>query len=255
MNERDIFIAALEKTGPVERSAYLDQACGGDTALRRRVEVLLRASDQAGDFLETPAVEQVAAEASLSAIHTERTEACEQRAAPALHDQPNPRERQSEPAEEAGERAWLRFLEPSPREGALGRLGHYHTLEVLGQGAFGIVLKAFDEKLHRVVAIKLLAPPLAASGPARSRFVREARAAAAVRHEHVVDIHAVEDQPLPYLVMEYVAGKTLQDKIDESGPLDVKEILRIGHQVARGLAAAHQQGLVHRDVKPANVLL
>jgi serine/threonine protein kinase len=255
MSERDIFIAALERTDPVERSAYLDQACGENTALRRRVEMLLRVSDNAGDFLEMPAAEQVAADAGLSAVHTEGTEAFGQQRAATPHDHSGPEETQGQPVEEAGERAWLRFLEPSPREGALGRLGHYHILEVLGHGAFGIVLKAFDEKLHRVVAIKLLAPPLAASGPARSRFLREARAAAAVRHEHVVDIHAVEDQPLPYLVMEYVAGKTLQAKIDENGPLEVKEVLRIGLQIARGLAAAHQQGLIHRDVKPANVLL
>src|SRR5262249_9127602 len=185
MNERDIFIAALEKTDPVERSAYLDQACGGNTALRRRVEVLLRASDQAGNFLETPAGEQVAADAGVSAVRTEGTEASGQPPAAAPHDQPDPDATQGEPAEQAGERAWLCFLEPSPREGALGRLGHYHILELLGQGAFGIVLKAFDEKLHRVVAIKLLAPPLAASGPARSRFLREARAAAAVRPQPV----------------------------------------------------------------------
>ena len=255
MNERDIFIATLEKTDPVERSAYLDQACGGNTALRRRVEVLLGARDKAGNFLETPAAGQVAAEGGVSAVSTETTEAFAQRPAAARDDQPDQDKKQAEPAAGTEESAWLRFLEPSPREGALGRIGHYHILEVLGQGAFGIVLKAFDEKLHRVVAIKLLAPSLAASGPARSRFLREARAAAAVRHEHVVDIHAVEDQPLPYLVMEYVAGSTLQENIDEDGPLEVKEILRIGHQIARGLAAAHQQGLIHRDIKPTNILL
>ena len=80
-------------------------------------------------------------------------------------------------------------------------------LEVLGQGGFGIVFKAFDEMLHRVVAIKVMAPQLAATSPARKRFLREARAAAAIRHENVVAIYAVEEQPIPYLVMEYIAGR------------------------------------------------
>ena len=154
-----------------------------------------------------------------------------------------------------GETPALDFLQPSTKPGSLGRLGHYEVLEVLGQGGFGIVLKAFDEKLHRVVAIKVMAPHLAATSPARKRFLREARAAAAVRHENVVAIHAVEEQPIPYLVMEYIAGQTLQQKLDRNGPLDVTEVLRIGQQIASGLAAAHAQGLIHRDIKPANILL
>src|SRR5262249_16268978 len=139
--------------------------------------------------------------------------------------------------------------------GSLGRFGRYEVLEVLGRGSSATVLKALDPGLHRVVAVKVLAPVLAASGVARQRFLREARAAAAVRDEHVVAPHAVEEAPLPYLVMEYVAGQTLQQKLDHSGPLPLREILRIGVQVARGLAAVHAQGLVHRDLKPANILL
>src|SRR5205085_5756239 len=124
------------------------------------------------------------------------------------------------------------------------------------RGGMGVVLKAFDEKLHRVVAIKVLAAPLAASATARKRFTREAQAAAAVRDEHVVTIHAVEEaNGLPYLVMEYVAGPSLQERLDRTGPLELNEILRIGVQTAEGLAAAHKQGLVHRDIKPANILL
>ena len=112
------------------------------------------------------------------------------------------------------------------------------------------------EKLHRVVAIKVMGPMLAESGAARQRFVREARAAAAVIHDHVIAIHAVEDAgPVPYIVMQFVDGCTLQQKIDRTGSLRLKEILRLGIQIAEGLAAAHRVGLVHRDVKPANVLL
>src|SRR5262249_37266779 len=120
---------------------------------------------------------------------------------------------------------------------------------------FGIVLKAFDEMLHRVVAIKVMAPRLATTSPARKRFLREARASAAIRHENAVGIHAVEEQPIPYLVMEYIAGETLQHKLDRVGPLAVPEGLGIGQQVARGLAAAHALGLIHRDIKPSNILL
>src|SRR5262249_38620446 len=129
-------------------------------------------------------------------------------------------------------------------------------LEVVGRGGMGVVLKGFDEKLHRVVAIKVLAAELAVSGTARQRFTREARAAAAVSHEHVVTIHAVEEgHPPPYLVIQLGDGVSLQEKLDEEGPPGLKEILRIGLQVAAGLAAAHAHGLVHRDVKPANILL
>src|SRR5262249_59229598 len=108
----------------------------------------------------------------------------------------------------------------------------------------------------RYVAIKVLAPHLATSAAARARFAREARAAAAVVHENVVAIHAVsEANGLPYLIMPYVRGTSLHRRLDAQGPLAVPEILRIGIQAARGLAAAHSQGLVHRDIKPANILL
>ena len=115
----------------------------------------------------------------------------------------------------------LSVLEPSERPGSLGRLAHYEVLEVLGNGGFGTVVKAFDKKLHRFVAIKLMSPFLATTSAARKRFVREARSAAAVRHENVIAIYAVEDQPIPYLVMEYVAGRTLQQKVDATGPLEL----------------------------------
>jgi sugar lactone lactonase YvrE len=119
----------------------------------------------------------------------------------------------------------------------------------------GVVLRAFDDKLHRIVAIKVMSSELAATSPPRKRFLREARAAAAIRHECVVDIHAVEEQPIPYLVMEYVAGETLQQKLDRIGPLETPEVLRLGQQIARGLTAAHEKGLIHRDIKPSNILL
>ena len=150
----------------------------------------------------------------------------------------------------------LDFLDPPETPGRLGRLGPYEVIGVVGRGGMGVVLRAFDPSLHRFVAIKVLHPRLATSATSRRRFLREARAAAAVSHDHVVTIHAVDEwKGLPYLVMRLVVGGSLQERIDRSGPLEVREILRIGMQTAAGLAAAHAQGLMHRDVKPGNILL
>ena len=138
----------------------------------------------------------------------------------------------------------------------LGRLGRYEIERLIGSGGMGVVFKAFDTELNRPAAVKLLAPYLASNGSARKRFAREARAAAGVVDDHVVPIYNVESENNPpFLVMQYVAGGSLQEKLDLHGPLEVAEVVRIGLQVAKGLAAAHAQGLIHRDVKPSNILL
>jgi serine/threonine protein kinase len=150
----------------------------------------------------------------------------------------------------------LDFLSPPSHPEMLGRLGRYEIERVIGSGGMGIVLKAYDTELNRPVAVKVLARHLAHSGAAKARFAREAKAAAAVVHEHVVAIHNVEaDRDQPFLVMQFVSGESLQARVDRQGPLEFKEILRIGIQIASGLAAAHEQGVVHRDIKPANILL
>lgn len=147
-------------------------------------------------------------------------------------------------------------LGPPSHPEMLGRLGRYEIERKIGSGGMGIVFKAFDTELNRPVAIKVLAPYLARNGAARQRFGRESRAAAAVVHEHVVAIHNVEsDGETPFIVMQYVSGESLQARVQRLGPLSVEEILRIGIQTAAGLAAAHEQGIVHRDVKPENILL
>ena len=162
----------------------------------------------------------------------------------------------------AGREEWsevdftVEHLEPSDEPNVLGRLGGYDVLEIIGRGGMGVVLKGFDRELKRCVAIKVLAPHLAQSSLAKKRFTREAQAAAAVVHPHVLAIHQVQPNGrLPFLVMPLVAGESLAQRLTAQGRLELKETLRIGMQAAAGLAAAHEQGLVHRDVKPANILL
>ncbi len=242
MNEREIFQSAIEITDDNQRQAYLIEACGTDIALRENVERLLRAHVAASGFLQTPAAEQLASNTDDAA---DLTAVLPKSAADAPHNR----------FEHGDDAVTLEFLEPSAKPDSLGRIAHYEVLEVLGRGAFGIVLKAFDEKLHRMVAIKVMNPELAATSPPRKRFLREAQSSAKVRHEHIVAIYAVEEQPVPYLVMEYIPGGTLQQRLDAHGPLELSEILRLGQQIALGLAAAHAQGLIHRDIKPANILL
>lgn len=150
----------------------------------------------------------------------------------------------------------LALLDPSARPEMLGTLGSYEIAGVLGRGGMGVVLKGFDPTLNRFVALKVLAPHLSASAVARKRFLREAKAAAAVTHENVIAIHGVSEfKGVPYLVMPLIRGESLQKRLRDEGPLSVEAITRIGMQTSAGLAAAHEQGLIHRDVKPANILL
>ena len=135
---------------------------------------------------------------------------------------------------------------------------------MIGRGGMGAVFKALDPPLGRVVAVKVIDPRFAADPVTRARFAREARAMAAVSHPHVVPVYAVDEhrvpgsepaRTLPFFAMEYVPGETLAGRLDRTGPLSVTAAVRVARQVALGLAAAHEQGLIHRDVKPANVLL
>lgn len=150
----------------------------------------------------------------------------------------------------------LSILSPSDDPASLGRIGPLEVTGLIGRGGMGIVYKAHDRSLDRTVAVKVLEPTLGHSERSRHRFAREARAMAAVSHPHVVPVHAVDNHgQLPYLVMEYVPGGTLAKRIGSSGSLDVVSTLRVALQVASALDAAHGQGLVHRDVKPSNLLL
>lgn len=216
-----LFLQALQIDAVEDRDAFLHDRCG-NADQRQRVSALLRAYNDAGSFLETPAG-GAGTESEVS----------------------------------------LSFLKPVDKDGVLGSIGAYEVLDVIGRGGMGVVLRAVDLKLNRVVAVKALLPELAANPNSRRRFLREAQAAAAISHPHVVTIHAVDDvtQDIggksvpPYLVMECVVGQSLQQKLDHVGTLRLAEILRISRQIAEGLGAAHRQGLIHRDIKPANILL
>ena len=146
----------------------------------------------------------------------------------------------------------MRRIAPvGPRE----RVGDYELVSVLGQGGIGVVYLATDSVLRRPVAIKMLRPNQADQPAMRERFLREARSAAALRHDNVVAIYGVsEHEGRPYLVMEYVEGGSLADRMREHGPLSPADVARLGTEVASGLAAAHAKGIVHRDIKPGNVL-
>ncbi len=148
------------------------------------------------------------------------------------------------------------MLGPTDEPSMLGRISGYEVVGLLGRGGMGAVFKAFDRSLNRYVAIKLLLPHVVASGAARTRFAREAQAAAAVVDDHVMPIVAIDSwQGVPYIVMPYYPGCSLHKRLSDQGPLAVREILRIAIQSARALAAAHNQGIIHRDIKPGNIFL
>lgn len=160
-----IFIEALAKDRGQPRGEFLDPACSGNAELRSRVEALLRAYDDAGSFLQQPA-----------------------------GDWRNPPVTAAGSAADVDARGIPRgLLKPSDVPDSLGAIGPYQVRELIGRGGMGIVFRAFDAKLNRIVAIKVLAPELASQPTARRRFLREAQAAAAVTHPHVVTIHAVDE--------------------------------------------------------------
>ncbi|WP_153557432.1 serine/threonine-protein kinase [Roseimaritima sediminicola] len=222
----EIFHGAVELTGEDQQQAFVSERCGADDTLRRLVEQLLaahRRSDlphlsHAPQLLETTA------------------------------DRSGP--------ERLDEQAVRRLLDPDETEHGLGTLAGFQILSIIGQGGYGVVLRAKDARLNRLVALKMLSPQLGADPVAVRRFVREAKATASIAHDNVVAIHTViESETTPLICMELVEGPTLQTRIDQAGPMPLEQILSIGLQIAEGLAAAHRRGIVHRDIKPANILL
>lgn len=139
---------------------------------------------------------------------------------------------------------------------AIARIDRYDLEQLIGRGGMGLVFRAWDTQLHRVVAVKTLGMSLWSMPAARERFIREGRAAAMLNHPNIVPMYdVINDPPVPALVMQYIAGPTLEEWIQSRGPLAWSHALRIALQLADSLCAAHAEGLVHRDIKPGNVLL
>ncbi len=134
-------------------------------------------------------------------------------------------------------------------------LSHYKILEKLGEGGMGVVYLAEDAKLGRRIALKLLPAEWTRDSRARARFLHEAQTAAALNHPNICTIHEVDEaDDLVFLAMEHIEGESLRDRI-ERGPMKITDVIATGLDVGQGLAAAHAQGIVHRDIKPGNVML
>src|SRR5262245_24279379 len=153
------------------------------------------------------------------------------------------------------------ILEPPRAAGEIGWFQHYRVLRQLGHGGMGVVYLAEDVHLRRLVALKVMHQYLVSDPVARRRFLREARAMAAIQHEHVATIFHVgtgsshDKKEVPFIAMQYLEGETLQDRLVRQPPFAMAEVLRIGREIAEGLDAAHAKGMIHRDIKPTNIWL
>ncbi len=228
MDPETIFSAALEQATPEERDAFLQEACGDNAALRAEIDALLAAHNDAGSFLERTPEEL---EATMS----------------------HPGSAESLDAIDEG--AWRKLLEPSENENSLGQIGGYEVQELVGRGGMGVVYRARQRKLNRIVAVKTIVTGSMAGSTEIERFRREAEAAARLDHPGIVPVFEIgEESDVVFFSMGYVAGGSLAEHLRENTltPSAAAETVR---QLAKALQFAHDAGVLHRDLKPANVML
>jgi urea ABC transporter urea binding protein len=147
------------------------------------------------------------------------------------------------------------FLDAPLLPDEIGRLGDYRVLRSLGSGGMGLVFEAEELNLCRRVAIKVLRPEFASDSDYRERFLREARAAAAINSDHVITIYQISDGTAPFFAMQLLDGESLESRLEGPSHITLRSALEIARQTAEGLAAAHEKGLIHRDIKPSNLWL
>lgn len=237
MTLRKIFETAIEISDPSERSLFINRACHGQPELLQNVLYLIKNYETDDSFMEKPPASPktlLQYGSSFQNYHLAEIDTAD------IDD----------PVED-----YYKLFTPSELPDSLGLLGDFEIRHLCGQGGFAAVFKAIDTKLNRLVAVKILSPRLSKSSSQRKRFSREALALSGLKHRNVVNIYAVFEEPLPYMIMEFVDGWTLDELIKRDGRLGLPKILELARQLARGLAAIHEKGLIHRDIKPVNIMV